>query len=452
MIPRHPCPPASPRHRPVRGALRLAGIAAMVLAALPLAAECRQAEPADPPVVAAGTATAALREIVGRGLDRSRELGAARLLAEAAEADRREAQAQWQPQASLFAGVGPAAGRNGGQGAATLAQGQVGVSLGQLIYDGGYTDALVNWRRRLLEAAQAGERSTQEQLALEVVAASLDRSRYHRQADVYAHYVDSMQCLVDALGQITRADPGRASELVQARKSLRQAELARQVAQNQQRVAESRLARFVGEPLPALVDLGPLFANIPDASQIQIEAERSPSIERLDAERDAAEALARSAQAASRPRVGWTLSASSTAGGLSHSGSLGAALTLNVPLVAPGQDAAEQAARSRALAASLRREDALEQRRSRIGELHLQARQALDIAHRIEAVLGDSQRTRAATLRQWQQLGSRSLFDVMASESEYYTLRAQRVDALVGGQLINATLQSLGRGLAASML
>ena len=62
-------------------------------------------------------------------------------------------------------------------------------------------------------------------------------------------------------------------------------------------------------------------------------------------------------------------------------------------------------------------------------------------------MLGDSDRVRDFTLQQWQQLGRRSLFDVMAAEAEHYSLRIAEVNARHDGQQMNALLLSLGRGL-----
>jgi outer membrane protein, adhesin transport system len=51
------------------------------------------------------------------------------------------------------------------------------------------------------------------------------------------------------------------------------------------------------------------------------------------------------------------------------------------------------------------------------------------------------------TLQQWQQLGRRSLFDVMGAEGDHYNLRISYVNALIDGQQLNANLLSLGRGV-----
>ena len=47
-----------------------------------------------------------------------------------------------------------------------------------------------------------------------------------------------------------------------------------------------------------------------------------------------------------------------------------------------------------------------------------------------------------------QQLGRRSLFDVMAAEADHFNLRVAYVNALTDGQQLNANLLSLGRGVS----
>jgi outer membrane protein, adhesin transport system len=51
------------------------------------------------------------------------------------------------------------------------------------------------------------------------------------------------------------------------------------------------------------------------------------------------------------------------------------------------------------------------------------------------------------TLQQWQQLGKRSLFDVISAESEHFNTRVNYVNALHDAQQLNANLLSLGRGV-----
>ncbi len=121
--------------------------------------------------------------------------------------------------------------------------------------------------------------------------------------------------------------------------------------------------------------------------------------------------------------------------------------TARLPLLNPGASQAVDAARWRALASREQLEDAIESKRARVREVHEQARSSLDRAARVQAVLRDSQQLRASTQLQWQQLGRRSLFDVMGAEAEHYNLRISHVNALIDAQQLNATLKSLGAGL-----
>ena len=82
-----------------------------------------------------------------------------------------------------------------------------------------------------------------------------------------------------------------------------------------------------------------------------------------------------------------------------------------------------------------------------MAEVHEQTTSSFDRARRVGAVLRDSEQVRNFTLQQWQQLGRRSLFDVMGAEGEHYNLRINYVNALHDGQQLNANLLSLGRGV-----
>ena len=62
-------------------------------------------------------------------------------------------------------------------------------------------------------------------------------------------------------------------------------------------------------------------------------------------------------------------------------------------------------------------------------------------------VLRDSERVRDDTLQMWQQLGRRSLFDVMSAEGDHFNLRLAYVDALHDGQQSVALLWSLAGGV-----
>ena len=231
-----------------------------------------------------------------------------------------------------------------------------------------------------------------------------------------------------------------------------QAELQQQQSTSQARQVEARLRRVVGDGLPGTEGMAALLLAVPDLPELLSAAERAADIAQLDANAAALGAMARAVEAGNRPQLSWTVGANSllAAGGASpRSAGLSAGVTISVPLLNPAIQHSTQAARQRAEAATLQRADQLELRRQRIVESHEQAGAAFDRLRRVSLVLRDSDRLRNFTLQQWQQLGRRSLFDVIAAESEHYTLRVQYVNALHDGQQMNATLTSLGQGLTA---
>ncbi len=408
----------------------------------------------QPPVQAAAPRQL-LGDLVGDALRRSQALGAAQLLAEAAQSDIEEAKAAKGLQASLAFSAGPAATHTPGYTEKAALQARGSLTASQLLYDGGRTDAMVDWRSALAESARLGQLNQQEQVAVNTVALALERSRWRMQVQVWAQYARKMGCLADALEIIVKSDRGRASELVLARKSLQQAELSMTQAQSQLRQTEVRLSRFVGDSLHGTQGLASVLLQVPDLAQVQADAENSFEIAQLGAQATAAERYAAAVAAGNKPQLSWTLSGAKTTatGGnvapnsAAKSTSVGIGLALTMPLLSPGIAATSESARKRAQAAALQRADALESRRYRVAEVHEQTNSAFDRARRVAATLKDSEQVRNFTLQQWQQLGRRSLFDVMSAESEHYNLRIGYVNAIHDGEQLNAVLLSLGRGV-----
>jgi outer membrane protein TolC len=263
-----------------------------------------------------------------------------------------------------------------------------------------------------------------------------------------------MACLAEALETIVKADRGRASELVQAKKSLQQAEILATQAQSQVRQTEVRLRRLVGDGLPSIEGLSSVLLDVPELSALQDDVLRSAEIAQLDAQAAAARQYAAAVEAGSKPQLSWNVGGSAALGALgnipvsqSRTGTLQVGVAINVPLLNPGVVHATDAARKRALAASLQREEAVEARRYRVAEVHEQTQSAFDRARRVGAVLRDSDQVRNFTLQQWQQLGRRSLFDVMSAEGDHYNLRVSYVNAIHDAQQLNAIMLSLGRGI-----
>ena len=360
-----------------------------------------------------------------------------------------EAQASKRPQAYFNATLSPALNA-GNDGNTAQLQARAGVTMSQMLYDGGRSDRIVDWRRQQAEAARLGLLSTQEQITLATTSLAFERSRYRMQVVIYGQNVRKMGCLVQALETIVAADKGRASELVQARKQYQQAELQQVQAQSQARQVEAKLRRIVGDGLPGIEGMGTLLLAVPELPTVLAAAERSNDINQLGANAAALREIVRVVEAGNKPQLSWNVGGNAQlalGGGNPRNTGLSAGVTLTIPLINPAIEHSTQAARKRAEAALLQRAEALEQRRQRIAEVHEQAGAAFDRLRRVGLVLRDSDRLRNFTLQQWQQLGRRSLFDVIAAENDHYNMRVQYANALHDGQQMNAMLTSLGVGL-----
>jgi len=387
-----------------------------------------------------------LVQVAESAMQRSRQVGVAQLLAQSAADELREAELAGLPQVQLnLSGFGVASTvRSVRQ--PDGAEARVALQAAGPIWDWGQRQQLVEWRRQLAEAAQAARQGQAEQIALQAVSLSLERSRNTLQLQVYGQYIRKMACLVEALEAITELDRGRASELVQAQKQQQLAELALVATQDQLRSVETRLRRLLGDPLPPVASLSAVLARLPDLGQMQKELLAASDVTQANAQALAAQRLADSVSAGQKPQLSWLANAN-LARGNGDNREYAAGVQLSIPLFRPTDTPQRDAARRRAEAANLQRDETLEAKHWRLTEVHDAAQNSLDRARRIAELLRASQQLRGATLQQWQQLGRRSLFDVMGAEADYYSLRVAQVNALYDAQQAVAMMGSMGKGV-----
>jgi outer membrane protein TolC len=395
---------------------------------------------------------AQLQELVQMAQTRSLTLGASTLLAQAARDDWEEARAARLPAVSLGGTLAHAGNRveHAPNSSGLLARGTL--SVGAPLYDFGRIEQLAAWRSQLAESARQGLINAEQQLALQTVALAMDRSRYQLQIQVYGQYVRKMGCLVEALESVVKVDRGRASELVQAQKNRQQAELAVEQTMTALRQTETRLRRFVGDQLPASASYAAVLTQVPSLTEMQADVLQAAEVAQLSAQAQAQARYADSVAAGHKPQINWLAngtgqSSGAPGGGKQRQGDWVVGLSVTIPIYTPGADASIAAARKRAEAARLQRDDAIEGRRYRVADMHEAATSSFDRARSIVEILRNSDRLRASTLQQWQQLGRRSLFDVMGAEADYYSLRVAHVNAIFDGQQAVAMLWSLGRGV-----
>ncbi len=387
-----------------------------------------------------------LQSLVGLALSRSKQVGAAYLLKLAADADVEEAKAQHQPTVFLGGTVGHVGTIVNGLTTTRGILGRGTVTASMPVFDFGRIDKLTEWRRQLSDAARFGQSNAEEQIALQTVSLALDRSRYNLQAQVYNQFVRRMACLVDALDIITKADKGRASELVQAQKSLQQAQLSYDQTISVLKQIDVRLARFVGDALPQPAGMSSVLAQLPPLADLESDVLLAADVAQATAAAKAQRSYTESVLAGQRPSVSVQVSGDQSFHAVRQTDWSGG-IAVNIPILQPGADATLTAALRRAQAADLQRDDTIEGKRYRVREMYESASSAMDRAKSIVDILRNSERVRASTLQQWQQLGRRSLFDVMGAEGDYYSMRIAHVNALFDAEQVVAMMWSQGRGV-----
>lgn len=394
-----------------------------------------------------------LQQIVREAERRSAAVGAAKLLAEAAELDVTETKAGRWPQVAISGQMGAGGTQVDNVSTSNGNQSSVSLSVSAPLWDNGRLSRLTDYRTQIAGSAKFGAAVTTEQVVLEAVSAALERNRYRLQAQVYQQYMRKMSCLVEALESIVNEDKGRMSELVQARKTQQQTELQRDQALSQSRQSEIRLRKLIGDAVPPGDGITIPLSSVPEIGEINRQIEYGNDAQQLRALADAQDSYAKAVVAGQGPQFNWSLGKTEGKQGASTVSSWRAGVSVSYSLFNGFSDeAASKAAAKRAEAARQQLQDLLNTKFSRTSELYDVASSSFDRARRYVDVLRDSERVRNFTFQQWSQLGRRSLFDVMSSESDHFNLRIAYVNALHDGYLASAQLRSLGTGLTAWLI
>jgi outer membrane protein TolC len=391
-----------------------------------------------------------ISQLVSQAIDANAGMRSARRNRSAAEYDVDEQRGAARPQLGLSGSLTSAYTRVNGQNQPNPSLGSASLTLSAPIYDGGRLSSLNAWREGLLEANKAIETASRESVALEVVTLSLDRERYELQTQVYQRYVAHVECLLESLTQIVKEDRGRASELVQARKALIQAQISVDEAQSRTRQVEFQLTRLLG---PEVLGLHGLSAALVDGPQVAAASEfleHSALLRQLRAEAQSQKSYAESLSREYRPQVSWLVSGATgrSSDGLSSSTSVQAGVTFNASLYSGGaNDAGYKAALARTDAAQLRLEQVQTDQMAHVNELKDQIAQGWSRAQRYAQVLNDSELVRRNTQDLWFLLGRRSLFDVMASQGDHYAAQIAFLNTVFDAMSAQAQLRSAGSSL-----
>jgi adhesin transport system outer membrane protein len=372
-----------------------------------------------------------LRELFNRAvqvaIERSPQVQLAQAEFEAAQADVDEAKGARWPQVEVGT-RSRSVNLGGGDGAGDTSTNAITVSATTTLYDWGRTTQTIDAREQLAIAAAKRSEAEMENLAFEVSSTIIELGKQRIITDISQQFVDRMTTLVKMLGEIVLADPGRSSELTQARARLLQAQAAYDSAHSQAEDAEINLRKFVGDLAVAVprvkswnlrpVNLDLLLARVAD----------HPTIQQSQAQAFSADAQARAIKASSLPQLNLVVGKSTGRDALGRQEPVQANLSMTWSAFRGGSERASQrAALQRAEASRQNTEQQRLDLEYRVRKAHHDARSFLERAVLFGDLTGETKRVRKAFFEQWYHLGRRTLLDVLIAENDHYSNRVSEV-------------------------
>jgi outer membrane protein, adhesin transport system len=315
------------------------------------------------------------------------------------------------------------------------------------LWSGGRIQSDVERAEAQAQASQQQEGITRDDVALLGTEAYLQWAHQKQMVALAQENLSTHAKILRDFQTITQVDPGRRIDLNQAQVRYDNAQLAVLKNETEMAVAAERLARLLMAPAPAEPSGLDFALPVRYSTLAQAQAElgdRHPVIARLLAQREAAQASVRYAQAQSAPTVNLT-HAKSTTPGLAE-GHFVTQLQLNWPLIDGGTTRGAVGVASANLQAL---EYDLQETRLVLNEQLATAWTSWQSAIG-RAVMGEQQTRTAQDLAQGYVLqfrvGRRSLLDLLNIQSDLFTYQSNAASALHESRLSQARiLASLGQ-------
>lgn len=376
-----------------------------------------------------GYAREQLRWLAETAIARSPAVREAKAGQRAARYDLGEAKGALNPQVELSADSRWSSGLEGSGSRDLSGRPSYAVTGSMLLYDGGRTHSLIFSRTAAEQAATARNEGVMLSVTGEAVLVSIELSRLLAQTRAADDYLERIRWLVEMLSKIAAEDPGRQSELTQARSRVLQAQVARDSLAA--RVEQTRvvLKKYIGTTDRNLDELALVFLETPTLDALLATLKTHPQVLQAIFEADASDGQAKALGAAQKPQVSVVASRAPVSAGLSGDYASYGGFRMTMTLYKGGSDvAAERAAIERAAGARERHEQVLLDRETAVRALHAIAMAQLQRARDYISLLRESEKVRSDFFIQWREVGRRSLFELLSAESEYYSLSISQLD------------------------
>jgi outer membrane protein, adhesin transport system len=300
------------------------------------------------------------------------------------------------------------------------------------IYDWGKIDALIAGRNSARDATAARFRLQGQNLAIEATKVCLEYNKQRALLGVSEEYIANVDKILVMLNKISKADAGRAGEMVQTRSRVLQAKSSQDAIRSKLQEAKIKLERILGkENIASCNGIGASFIVNPDIESIRKNIKKHPQVEALEADRRSQKSNLDQISASRKPLVQLTSSYGSLYPGVAAGEGYNVSLMVTAPIF-DGDilKSNERAAAERVSAGDERIEEATRQVDSLYREKYELASSGIKRAQDYTALLEVSDRVRKDFFLQWSSLGKRSLFELLSIELEQYTLQTNYVTTL----------------------
>lgn len=312
------------------------------------------------------------------------------------------------------------------------------------VLDWGKASYEIEAREQSAEAAKQRLIQARETVANDTIAAMLQVAKQTRLVAVTDDYMDRNKRLVEMLTQIVEIDPGRGSELVQARSRFLQSMASKDQTLSRLRDAKSALLRLL--PNDAVeIPLNVTEAAIPvtDLESAIAALDKHPVVLQAQADADSALSSAKALARSNLPGVSWVVSKSSARDALNRESPWISQFQLNFGASRGGSAlAAERAAIARADAARERSRQARLDIQYKLRGIAEDASSQLERARVYRDIGPQTDQVREAFYEQWYTLGKRSLFDLLNAEADHFNTVSTQITSLFDGLIAASRLKA----------
>jgi outer membrane protein, adhesin transport system len=295
------------------------------------------------------------------------------------------------------------------------------IAITTLIYDFGKTSKSIDSRTKTAEAAEFYFQTLAQQNAYETSTNLVELAKFRAVYAIGENYVKRMSQLVQMLEAIVKVDPGRLSELTQAKSRLLQAQTSQETVAAQARTQEIAVQKLVGtEPTP--MPAGTHWQFMLDGVDSAVTAvAQNPAIAQADAEAAAAKLSAQSVRADSLPKLNWVINKNTASDVFGNRQPWSTMLQLSwTPFQGGSQRAAERAALSRASSSLDKRDQLALDSEFKVRDAYHDALAMSTRAKLYDQLSTESDLIRKQFFEQWYHLNRRTLLDVLSAESDFY--------------------------------